>query len=94
LQYIQIYCRYALCGRQREEAEKGDDVNKKKEKSVYHSKSDSICLMRIEINHVKTARKRGRRIKVCIIIISNVRVRALGANVNDVIVLSQPPRPH
>ena len=59
----------------REEAEKGDVVNEKRKKSV-HFKSDFTCLMRIKItNHVKTARKKGRRIKVCIIIISNVRAR-------------------
>lgn len=74
---------------------KGRRCEQKKRKKRVSFKKRLHSLMRIEtINHVKTARKRGRRIKVCIIIISNVRVRARGANVNDVIVLSQPPRPH
>lgn len=49
---------------------------KQKRKKRVSFKSDFICLMRIRIiNHVKTARKKGRRIKVCIIIISNVCAR-------------------
>lgn len=69
-------------------AEKGDVVNRKRGKSV-HSIADQ--------NHQSCENwqeKRGRRIKLlwCIIVISNVRAR--DANVNDVIVLSQPPRPH
>lgn len=76
-----------------EKRQKRRRCKQKKKKKACIIQSDFVCLMRIRIiNHVKTTRKRGRWIKVCIIIISNVRAR--GANVNDVIVLSQPPRPH
>jgi hypothetical protein len=71
-------------------------VERKRQKraTVVNRKRKKVCiLMQINvINHVKTARKRIKLLWCIIIVISNVRAR--GANVNDVIVLSQPPRPH